>query len=78
MEKKSAGETAVFLRAGEGELKYLNFGNKIRPKPSCESQSELSCSSIGECNCCSSGAEETFRQEVKVPDLGEPPGDVMY
>jgi len=45
---------------------------------SCESQSESSCSAIGESNCCSSGAEETFRLEVKVTELCEPTGDVMY
>jgi len=35
---------------------------KNSPNADCESQSPLSCSSVGESNCCSSGAEETFRR----------------
>jgi len=50
-------------------LKYFNFVEKMCPTPSCESQSALSCSAGGESNCCSSGAEETFRLEVKVTEL---------
>jgi len=47
---------------------------------SCESQSALRCSAVGESNCCSSGAGSRSRSdvEVKVTELCEPTGDVMY
>jgi len=46
--------------------------------PSCESQSELRCSALMNLTAALVELEETFRLEVKVTELCEPTGDVMY
>jgi len=58
----------------------IERSEKIRPTASCESQSASSCSSVGESNFCSDGAgRDSYSDvEVKVTELCEPTGDVMY
>jgi len=59
------------------QVEKFNFCKKFAQRRVVKAN-PLSCSAYGECNCCSRGAEETIRLEVKVTELCEPTGDVIY